>query len=74
MSEIAFQSFKSTVPKHIINVLKKTQKAFLREMSAPNIKHATPCNKYHYYYYYYYYYYYNSSMLLDKRAIQSFYT
>ena len=46
ISKIVFQSFISTVPKHIINELEKIQKAFLWKNSTPKIKHETLCNNY----------------------------
>ena len=39
ISKIVFQSFITTVPKHIINELKKMQKAFLWKNSTAKIKH-----------------------------------
>ena len=46
ISKIVFQSFITTVPKHIINELEKIQKAFLWKNSTPKIKHETLCNDY----------------------------
>ena len=46
ISKIVFQSFIITVQKHIINELKKIQKAFLWNISTPKIKHKTFCNDY----------------------------
>ena len=40
-SKIIFQSFTTTIPKYIINDLRKTQKAFLWKNSTPKIKHET---------------------------------
>ena len=39
LSKIVFQSFITTVPKHIINELEKMQKAFLWKNSIAKIKH-----------------------------------
>ena len=44
--KIIFQSFVTTVPKHIVNKLEKVQKAFFWKNSSPKIKHETLCNKY----------------------------
>ena len=41
ISKIIFQSFTTTIPKYIINDLRKTQKAFLWKNSTPKIKHET---------------------------------
>ena len=46
ISKIVFQSFMTTVPKHIINELEKIQKAFLWKNSAPKKKHETLCKDY----------------------------
>ena len=46
ISKIVFQSFIATVPKHIINELKKIQKGFLWKNSTPKMKHETLCNDY----------------------------
>ena len=46
ISKIVFQSFITTVPKHIVNELKKIQKVFIRNNSSPKIKHETLCNDY----------------------------
>ena len=46
ISKIVFQSFKTTVPKHIVNELKKIPKAFLWKNSTPKIKYETLCNDY----------------------------
>ena len=43
--KIVFQSFTTTVPKHI-SELEKIQKAFLWKNSTPKIKHETLCNDY----------------------------
>ena len=43
---VIFQPFITTVPKHIINELKKTQKAFLWKHSTPKIKDETLCRDY----------------------------
>ena len=44
ISKIVLQAFITAVPKHIVNELKKIQKAFLRNSSFPKIKHETLCN------------------------------
>ena len=44
ISKIVFQSFMTTVPKHIINELEKMQKAFLWKNSTPKTKHETLFN------------------------------
>ena len=44
ISKIVFQAFITTVPKHIVNELKKIQKAFFWNNSSPKIKHETLCN------------------------------
>ena len=44
--KIIFQSFITTVSKHIINELGKIQKAFLWKNSTPKIKYQTLCNDY----------------------------
>ena len=46
ISKIVFQAFITTVPKHIVNELKKIQKAFFWNNSSPKIKHETLCNDY----------------------------
>ena len=46
ISKIIFQSFITTVPKHIVNELEKIQKAFLWKNSSPKIKHETCYNDY----------------------------
>ena len=46
ISKIVFQSFITTVPKHIVNKLQKIQKAFSWKNSTPKIKHETLCNNY----------------------------
>ena len=46
ISRIIFQSFITTVPKHIINELEKIQKAFLWKNSTSKINHETLCNDY----------------------------
>ena len=43
ISKIVFQAFITTVPKHIVNELKKIQKAFFWNNSSPKIKHETLC-------------------------------
>ena len=43
ISQIVFQSFIATVPKHILNELEKIQ-VFLWKNSTPKIKHETLCN------------------------------
>ena len=45
ISKIVFQAFITTVPKHIVNELKKIQKAFFWNNSSPKIKQ-TLCNDY----------------------------
>ena len=44
ISKIVFRAFITTVPKHIVNELKKIQKAFLWNNSSPKIEHQTLCN------------------------------
>ena len=44
ISKIVFQAFITTVPKHIINELKKIQKVFFWNNSSSKIKHETLCN------------------------------
>ena len=44
ISKIVFQSFITTVPNYVVNVLEKIQKVFLWNISAPKIKHETFCN------------------------------
>ena len=46
ISKFVFQSFITTVPKHIINELEKIQKAFLWKNSTSKIEHETLCNDY----------------------------
>ena len=46
ISKIVFQALITTVPKHILNELKKIQNAFLGNDSSPKIKHETLCNNY----------------------------
>ena len=46
ISKIVFQSFITTVPKHVINELEKIQKGFLWKNCAPKIKYETLCNDY----------------------------
>ena len=46
ISKIVFQSFVTTVPKHIASELEKIQKAFIWKNSTPKIKHETLCNDY----------------------------
>ena len=46
ISKIVFQAFITTVPKHIVNELKKIQKAFLWNNSSSKIKHEPLCNGY----------------------------
>ena len=46
ISEILFQSFITTVPKHGVNEFEKIQKVFLWNNSIPKIKHETLCNDY----------------------------
>ena len=46
ISKIVFQAFITTVPKHIVNELKKIQKTFFLNNSSPKIKHETLCNDY----------------------------
>ena len=46
ISKIVFQAFITTVPKHIVNELKKIQKAFFWNNSSPKIKHEALCNDY----------------------------
>ena len=41
ISKMVFQSFITTVPKYIINDIRKTQKDFLWKNSTPKIKHET---------------------------------
>ena len=41
ISKMIFQSFTTTLPKYIINDLRKTQKDFLWKNSTPKIKHET---------------------------------
>ena len=41
ISKMIFQSFTTTLPKYIINDLRKTQKVFLWKNSTPKIKHET---------------------------------
>ena len=44
ISNIVFQSFIITAPKHSINELEKIQKAFLWKNATPKIKHEILCN------------------------------
>ena len=44
ISKVVFQAFITAVAKHIVNELKKIQKAFFRNSSSPKIKHETFCN------------------------------
>ena len=44
ISKIVFQTFITTVPKHILNKLKKIQNVFFWNNSSPKIKHETLCN------------------------------
>ena len=46
VSKIVFQALITTVPKHIVNELKKIRKAFFWNNSSPKIKHETLCNNY----------------------------
>ena len=46
ISKIAFQSFLTNVPKHIVNEIKKIQKAFFWNNSSSQVKHGTLCNDY----------------------------
>ena len=46
ISKIVFQAFITTVPKYVVNELKKIQKAFFWNKSSPKIKHKTLCNDY----------------------------
>ena len=46
ISKIVFQAFITTAPKHIVNELKKLQKAFFVNNSSPQVKHETLCNDY----------------------------
>ena len=46
ISKISFQAFVTTVPKHIVNELRRIQKAFFWNNSSPKIKHETLCNDY----------------------------
>ena len=46
ISKIVFQSVITTVPRHIVNGVEKTQKTFLLKNSAPKINHETLCNDY----------------------------
>ena len=45
ISKIVFQAFITTAPKHIVNELKKMQKAFFFDNSSKK-KHETLCNDY----------------------------
>ena len=38
ISKIVFQSFITTVPKHIVNKLEKIQKTFFRKSSTPTVR------------------------------------
>ena len=45
ISKFVFQAFITTVPKHVVNELKKKiQMAFFLNNSSPNIKHKTLCS------------------------------
>ena len=44
ISNIVFLAFMTTFPKHIVNELKKIQKAFFWNNSSSKIKHETLCN------------------------------
>ena len=46
MAKIVFQTFVTTVPKDIVNELKKIEKAFFWNNSSPKLKHETLCNDY----------------------------
>ena len=46
ISKIVFQSFLTTVPKHILDELDKIRKAVFWNNSSPKIKHETLCNDY----------------------------
>ena len=46
LSKIVLKSFITTVPKHIVNELKKIQKSYFWNNSSPKIKHETLCNSY----------------------------
>ena len=46
ISKLAFQSFVTTFPKHIVDELEKIQKALFFNNSFPKIKHETLCNDY----------------------------
>ena len=46
ISKIVFQSLITPVPRHIVNELKKIQKAFLWKNSSLKIKHESLCNDY----------------------------
>ena len=46
ISKIVSKSFITTVPKHIVNELKKIQKAYFWNNSSPKIKHETLRNDY----------------------------
>ena len=46
ISKIVFQAFITTVPKYIVNELKKIQNAFFCNNSSPKKKHETFCNDY----------------------------
>ena len=44
MAKIVYQSLITTIPRHIVNELKKIQKAFLRKNHTPKIKCKTLYN------------------------------
>ena len=46
ISKIIFQSFITTIPKHIVNVLKKYKSLFSGITPSPKIKNETLCNDY----------------------------
>ena len=46
ISKIVFQAFIATVPKHIVNELKKNTRSFFWNTSSPKTKHETLCNDY----------------------------
>ena len=46
ISKIVFQAFITTVPKYIVNELKKIENAFFCNNSSPRKKHETYCNDY----------------------------
>ena len=69
ISKTVFQSFITTVSKHIVNELTKMkiQKTFSGINSFPNIKYEPLCNNYKLYWYSKQNY--NSSMFLDKKTL-----